>query len=162
MERPKLKLTVIILLALLNIFLLGLVVMQNAEAKAYKEENRTQAISYLESHGIRAEEGIIPWKSVLLDPPDDPARLLLEKVPAKGSTVTWEILPMRQPETLVVDFVRGLTARMETCTQIESIEEGYRSMEIGSRAILTPVWVITTDGGVYRMNCATGDLTKEE
>lgn len=162
MERAKLKLTVIILLALLNVLLLSLVLSQNLQSRTYEQDGRTQAQVYLNDRGIQAKEDVIPWESVFLDAKADPGKLLLEesRVP-QGTVSSWEILSARQPETLVVDFVRGLSDLGETCSRIVSIAEGYVDTGDGSRVILTPVWQISTDVGFYRLNCATGEVTRQ-
>lgn len=160
MERAKLKLTVIILLVLLNVFLLGLVLSQNLQSQRYEQEGRAQAMVYLNDHGIQAEEDVIPWESVFLDARADPSKLLLEESLHVQTLSSWEILSARRSETLVVDFVRGLSELGATCTRIDSISEGYRNTGGGSRVILTPMWEVTTDSGVYQLNCATGEVTK--
>lgn len=162
MERAKLKLTVIILLALLNVLLLSLVLSQNLQSRTYEQNGRTQALVYLNDRGIQAEEDVIPWESVFLDAKADPGKLMLEESPVPQGTVSsWEILSTRQPETLVVDFVRGLSDLGETCSRIASITEGYVDTGDGSRVILTPMWQISTDMGSYRLNCATGEVTRQ-
>ena len=79
MERAKLKLTVIILLALLNVLLLSLVLSQNLQSRTYEQDGRVQALVYLDDRGIQAEEDVIPWESVFLDAKADPGKLLLEE-----------------------------------------------------------------------------------
>ncbi len=160
MERAKLKLTVIILLALLNVFLLGLVLSQNMQSRTYEQDGRSQALVYLNDRGIRAAEAVIPWESVFLDTKADPTQLLMEdsQLP-QGTPSSLEILSARQPETLVVDFARGLSDLGETCSRIDAIAEGYVNTGEGSRVILTPVWRIATDAGSYQLNCATGEVT---
>ena len=56
MERTKLKLAVIILLAALNLCLLGVVVSQNRQTQRYEELGREQALLYLENRGIAVQE----------------------------------------------------------------------------------------------------------
>ena len=63
MERAKLKFTVIILLVILNVILLGIVINQRGQAKDYEQVGRTQALVYLEQHGISVAEDVIPWES---------------------------------------------------------------------------------------------------
>lgn len=164
MERGKLKLTVIILLALLNVFLLGLVLSQNLQSQTYEQDGRAQALVYLNDRGIQVEEDVIPWESVFQDAKADPRKLLFEasQVPQDGTVSSWEILSMRQPETLVVDFVRGLSYLSETCSHIESIAEGYVNTGGGDRVVLTPMWRVSTDSGIYQLNCTTGEVTKQE
>ena len=99
MERAKLKVTVIVLLAILNVILLGLVINQRSQAQVYEQTGRTQALAYLEQNGISTEEGVVPWESKLADPQVDPeqAEFLSDQV----TTDTWEIRAMRRPETLL-------------------------------------------------------------
>ena len=49
MERSKLKLTVIFLLVVLNLFLLGSVVLQHHQTQAYEATTRQQILLYLEN-----------------------------------------------------------------------------------------------------------------
>ena len=63
MERSKLKWGVILLLALLNVVLLGMMVQQDRESRAYAQAGRTQALVWLERRGITAREETIPWES---------------------------------------------------------------------------------------------------
>ena len=65
MERSRVKLTVIFLLIVLDLCLLGVVLYQNHNARAYEQLTRDQALLYLENHGIRADESVIPWESSL-------------------------------------------------------------------------------------------------
>ena len=158
MERAKLKFTVIVLLAVLNVILLGLVLNQRSQAQVYEEVGHTQALVYLDQHGITVEEDVIPWESQLKDSRLDPEQedFLVQQLP----TSTWEIQPMRKPETLLVDFVAGLSRLEVRCTRIASVTEGYVHTVEGERTIFTPVWTIVTDNGSFRLNCADGTLKK--
>lgn len=158
MERAKLKFTVIILLAVLNVILLGLVIHQRAQAQVYEEAGRIQALDYLTQNGITAEEETIPWASSLEDSRTDPARQ--ELLSELTETEAWEIQTMRQPETLLVDFVAGLSDMGVTCHRIASVTEGYVHTVQGDRTVFTPVWTIVTDNGSYRLDCASGELKK--
>ena len=158
MERAKLKFTVIVLLAVLNVILLGLVLDQRSQTQVYEQAGRTQATAYLEQNGISVEEDVIPWQSQLTDYRDDPD--LEELVTKQVTTETWEIQSMRQPETLLVDFVAGLKDLEVRCTRIASITEGYVQTVDGEKTVFTPVWTIVTDNGSYRLNCADGTLKK--
>ena len=158
MERTKLKFTVIVLLVILNIILLGIVISQRSQAQVYQEAGRTQALVYLEQHGISVRSDMIPWESALEDPrvESEKADLIASQI----TTETWEIQSMRRPETLLVDFVTGLDDLGVKCTRISSVTEGYTHTIEGERTVFTPVWTIITDNGSYRLNCADGTLKK--
>jgi regulatory protein YycI of two-component signal transduction system YycFG len=158
MERAKLKFTVIVLLVILNIILLGIVINQRSQAQVYEEAGQTQAMLYLDQHGISVKSDAIPWDSTLTDPRLDPekAAFISEQV----TTETWEIRPMRRPETLLVDFVTGLSQLGVKCSRIASITEGYVHTVEGERTVFTPVWTIITDNGSYRLDCADGTMKK--
>lgn len=156
MERAKLKFTVIILLAVLNVILLGLAMNQRSQTQVYEEAGRSQALLYLEQHGISVEEGLIPWESTLQSLDEDAQQMVSEL----AATDTWEVQSMRQPETLLVDFVTGLSDLGVTCTRIASISEGYVHTTQGDRTVFTPVWAIVTDNGSFRLDCAEGTLKK--
>ena len=158
MERAKLKFTVIVLLVILNIILLGVVISQRTQAQVYEEVGQIQALVYLEQHGISVEKETIPWESTLTDPRLDPekATFLSDQI----TTETWEIRTMRGPETLLVDFVTGLSQLDVKCSRIASITEGYVHTVEGKRTVFTPVWTIITDNGSYRLDCADGTLKK--
>ena len=63
MERTRLKLAVIFLLAALNVVLLGYVLLQAQQSRAYEDLTRRQAMTYLETHGVLLSESIIPWET---------------------------------------------------------------------------------------------------
>ena len=61
MERTRLKLAVIFLLAALNVVLLGYVLLQAQQSKDYEDLTRQQIMTYLTDHGIAVSETHIPW-----------------------------------------------------------------------------------------------------
>ena len=61
MERTRLKLAVIFLLAALNVVLLGYVLLQAKQSKDYEDLTRQQIMTYLTDHGIAVSETHIPW-----------------------------------------------------------------------------------------------------
>ena len=65
MERTRLKLAVIFLLAALNVVLLGYVLLQAQQSGAYEDLTRRQAMTYLETHGVLLSESIIPWETAV-------------------------------------------------------------------------------------------------
>lgn len=162
MERSKLKLAVIFLLAVLNLCLLGSVVIQNRQSRLYEDMARTEAVVYLKNNGIAVQEETIPWKSSLSLQSRKAAEQILDgsEVPEEGAVRTCEIQTQRQPETLVVDFVAGLSEAEASCTAISRITEGYQYSSEGTRAVLTPTWRIETDGGTFLLDCAAGELTQ--
>ena len=162
MERSKLKLAVIFLLAVLDLCLLGIVVWQNHSANRYESAAREQAMLYLENHGIRAKQETIPWKSAL----DVPVKKLPEHIlpetplPETGLGESFEVLAMRRPETLLVDFVREADRLKVRCTELRSVAEGYACAAQSGRVILTPIWVVDTDAGTCYLDCAEGTLER--
>lgn len=159
MERTKLKLAVIILLAALNLCLLGVVVSQNRQTQRYEELGREQALLYLENRGIAVQEETVPWESSLRETSKPSQDQLLDQKSSPPAGVTWEVQSMRQPETLLVDFAVGLEEIGTSCSEIRSITEGYTCASDETRAVFTPVWQIETDSGTYRLDCAAGTLT---
>lgn len=161
MERSKLKLAVIFLLAVLNLVLLGCVIVQHQQARSYEKLTQDQILVYLASNGITADGSSIPWQTSLTTQPEDLADQLLEgeELPDQGLPANCEVQPSRAPATLLMDFVRGLSDLGKNCTEIRSIQEGYQYSGEGDRAVLTPVWEIETDSGTFRLDCAGGVLT---
>lgn len=161
MERAKLKLAVIFILAALNLFLLGSVITDYSQSKAYEETAQTQILVYLENRGIRADPGVIPWETGLSPQAGDiPDQVFSDTpLPDQGLGETWEVQTMRQPVTLLMDFARGLESLGRSCTQILSIREGYTYLSAGGRDLLTPAWDVDTDAGTFRLDCAAGTLT---
>ena len=163
MERTKLKLTVIVLLAILNLCLLGVTLFQHHQASSYEKLARTQALAYLENHGVTAKERDIPWESSLTTEREELEDQILDpaQIPTGGLAMTCEIHAGRQPETLLVDFTNGLKDLQTTCTQINTVTEGYAYTSEGDRGILTPVWRVETDQGIFLLDCASGSLSYE-
>ena len=48
------------------------------------------------------------------------------------------VQPAREPATLLMDFVRGLSELGQTCETIHGIQEGYWYSGEEDRAVLTP------------------------
>lgn len=162
MERSKLKLTVIFLLAVLNLFLLGNVFLQYHQARSYEKTTREQVLIYLQHQGIQVDRETVPWQSALAQEAEEAASQLLpdQSLPAEGLPAHCEVQPARDAPTLLMDFVRGLSDLGATCTKIEAIREGYLYSGEGDRAVLTPVWEMETDGGTFHLDCAQGALTR--
>ena len=149
MERSKLKLTVIFLLVVLNLFLLGSVVLQHHQTQAYEATTRQQILLYLENHNVSVAEAVVPWETALSTQAEDLTGQLL-------------IQPARAAATLLMYVVQGLPALGVETVTIQSIEEGYRYSGEGDRAVLTPMWALTTDQGTFLLDCASGALTPME
>lgn len=162
MERSKLKLTVIFLLVVLDLCLTGVVIFQNHTARTYERLTQDQALTYLERSGVSADRSVIPWETSLEVPVKKlPDRVLSETpLPESGLGDRYEVETMRRPETLLADFVRGREQLGASCTAIEGITEGYRYAALAERAVLTPFWVVETDGGTFYLNCADGTLSQ--
>lgn len=162
MERTKLKLAVIVLLALLNLCLLAVVLLRHGQAQLYEQTGHEQALIYLEGQGISVSEAVVPWDSVLLKPGKDPTRLILtqDSLPAERLAGTWDVQPMAQPETLLVAFANELNRSGLSCHQITSITEGYTYTSQDDRAVLTPIWVLETDSGTFYLDGASRELTR--
>lgn len=160
MERSKLKLAVIFLLAMLDLCLLGIVIWQNHSAKSYESAALEQAMLYLENHGIQAERETIPWETTLDVPVKKLPEHILEEAPLPESGLgdSFEVLAMRRPETLLADFVRETVRLRVQCSELRSVTEGYACAAQSDRVILTPVWLMETDAGSYYLNCAEGTL----
>ena len=80
--------------------------------------------------------------------------------PAQGLPDNCEVQPAREPATLLMDFVRGLSELGQTCEMIHGIQEGYWYSGEEDRAVLTPMWEIETDQGTFLLDCAQGLLTR--
>ena len=162
MERSRLKLTVIFLLAVLDLCLLGIVAVQGHQTRSYERLTREQALTYLSRHGVRAGSSVIPWETGL----EGPVKGLEDRVlpetplPEAGLGDRYEIQVTRRPETLVADLVRGLDALGSPCSEILRVGEGYRYSSQGDRAVLTPVWKVETDDGTFYLDCAAGSLSR--
>ena len=162
MERSKVKLTVIFLLIVLDLCLLGIVAFQNHSARVYEQYTRDQALLFLENRGICASEETIPWETELEVPAKKiPEHILPETpLPATGLGESYEVRTMRRPETLLADFARGVDRISGSCTELTAVTEGYAYVAQADRAILTPVWVLETDGGTYYLDCYDGTLRR--
>ena len=111
MERSKLKLTVIFLLAVLNLFLLGNVFLQYHQARSYENTTREQVLIYLQNSGIAVDRETVPWQSGLDTELEKVSGQLLpdQSLPEEGLPAHCEIQPARDAATLLMDFVRGLS-----------------------------------------------------
>ena len=162
MERSRVKLTVIFLLIVLDLCLLGILLYQNHNTLAYEQLTRDQALLYLENHGIRTDESVIPWETGLEVPVKKLPEYVLPEtpLPETGLGENYEVRTMRRPETLTADFVRGVRQLGVRCTEIKAITEGYAFAAQTDRAVLTPVWVVETDGGTFYLDCSDGTLRR--
>ena len=161
MERSKLKLGVIFLLVVMNLFLLGSATLQHRQNILYRQAAVTEAMTYLGDHGVTVKRDMLPWTSAL---PDS-----LEKLrPADGQFLMGDAMPegesyliqnARRAETLAVALANGLTALGVTEITISSVSEGYRYD--GIARTLTPVWLVETDRGAFLLDCSQGTLTAE-
>lgn len=158
MERSKLKWGVILLLALLNAVLLGMMVQQDRESRAYAQAGRTQALVWLQNNGIEVQEGCIPWESGLASQGKGLEKQVLGGLPPEGLPEDCSIQNRREPETLLRDFVLELRRLGASCGRIQRITEGYWYSE--AERLLTPVWEIETDQGKYQLDGYTGELTQ--
>lgn len=163
MERSKLKLTVIFLLAVLNLFLLGNVFLQYHQARAYERTTREQVLIFLQRNGVTVAQTVVPWKHDLTTRAEDlPDQMLPDQtLPSQGLPNHIEIQSAREAATLLMDFVRGLGDLGQTCTEIRAIREGYQYNGEGERAVLTPMWQVETDNGTFLLDCAEGILRQE-
>ena len=95
MERSKLKLTVIFLLVVLNLFLLGSVVLQHHQTQAYEATTRQQILLYLENHNVSVAEEVVPWETALSTQAEDLTGQLLpqQALPEEGLPADCEIQP---------------------------------------------------------------------
>lgn len=160
MERSKLKLAVILLLALLNVVLLGMMLLQDGESRRYDQTGRTQALVWLENSGITVQEEVIPWESSLVTQGKRLDEQILAGAPQGGLPEDCRFQVSRRPETLLRDFVLELRRLGAQCHSIQRITEGYWYSE--AEKLLTPVWQIETDGGRYQLDGCTGVLVQVE
>lgn len=162
MERSKLKLTVIFLLVILDLCLLGIVVYQNHAARAYEQLTREQAMLYLSERGIRAAEDTIPWETTLEVPVKKLPEVILPDapLPETGLGESFEVRTMRRPATLAADLARGLGQLAPDCGEIRAVTEGYACAALADRVVLTPMWVVDTDAGLFYLDCADGTLRR--
>lgn len=161
MERARLKLAVIFLLAALNIVLLGCVLMQAHQTKEYQRLTCQQVMTYLQNHGIRVAEETIPWETdtepLTLD--ENSIQMGGTPLPEGGLPDNCEVETSRDAVTLLMDLVRGLSDLDVTEAEISAIQTGYRYTGEGDRGVLTPMWALETDTQRYYLNCATGEVT---
>lgn len=146
MERTKLKLTVILILAILDAVLLALVLVQDRQSAGYEEAGRAQAVRYLAQNGLTVAEDAVPWESAL--------------TPPKPDGVSWELRTSRGAETLLVDLVRGLDGLEPRPKEIRSITEEWSEVRQDDRGVLTPTWILETDVGLLTLDCATGTVSQ--
>lgn len=158
MERSKLKLAVILLLTLLNAALLGMMLQQSRESRAYDQIGRTQALVWLKNSGIEAQEWCIPWESRLTAQGKQLEGQILGGLPPEGLPEDCRVQSRREPETLLRDFVLELRRLGASCGRIQRITEGYWYSE--AERLLTPVWEIETDQGKYQLDGYTGTLVQ--
>ena len=162
MERTRLKLAVIFLLAALNVVLLGYVLLQAQQSRAYEDLTRRQAMTYLETHGVLLSESIIPWETDTTKIDLDTERtddFGGDPLPAEGLPENCEVEDSRKTVTLLLDLVRGLSDWNASDTEVQAIQTGYRYVGEGDRGVLTPMWKLETSGQSYYLNCATGEVT---
>lgn len=162
MERTRLKLAVIFLLAALNVVLLGYVLLQAQQSRAYEDLTRRQAMTYLETHGVLLSESIIPWETDTTKIDLDTERtddFGGDPIPAGGLPENCEVETARSAVTLLMELAGGLSDLGVSSATIQSIETGYRYAGEGDRGVLTPMWKLETSGQSYYLNCATGEVT---
>lgn len=161
MERAKLKLAVIFLLAALNIVLLGCVLMQAHETKEYERLARQQVMTYLQEHGISLSEEAVPWETdqtdIVLGEESD--AMGGDPLPEGGLPENCEVETARSAVTLLMELAVGLSDLGVSSATIQSIETGYRYAGEGDRGVITPMWKLETSGQSYYLNCATGEVT---
>lgn len=162
MERTRLKLAVIFLLAALNVVLLGYVLLQAQQSRAYEDLTRRQAMTYLETHGVLLSESIIPWETDTTKIDLDTERtddFGGDPIPEGGLPENCEVEDSRKTVTLLLDLVRGLSDWNASDTEVQAIQTGYRYVGEGDRGVLTPMWKLETSEQSYYLNCATGEVT---
>ena len=165
MERARMKLAVIFLLAALNAVLLGCVLVQAHQTKEYEALTRQQAMTYLKNHGVSISEAVIPWETDAMKIDLDAERtddFGGEPIPAGGLPENCEVESGREAVTLLLDLVRGLSDLGISNVEIQTIETGYHYAGEGDRGVLTPMWKLETAGQNYYLNCATGEITAAE
>ena len=161
MERTRLKLAVIFLLAALNVVLLGYVLLQAKQSKDYEDLTRQQIMTYLTDHGIALSETHIPWdedwRAVVLE--EESSNMGGDPLPEGGLPENCEVEDSRKTVTLLLDLVRGLSDWNASGAEVQAIQTGYRYAGEGDRGVLTPMWKLETSGQSYYLNCATGEVT---
>lgn len=162
MERSNVKLTVIFLLVVLNLFLLGSSLFQQAQSRSYENTTREQVMRYLDNRGVTVARSVVPWHSDLSIKRGELTKQLLpdQELPGGELPPHYEIQTARDAATLLMDFVQGLSDNGWSCRQIRAIQEGYQYSGEGERAVLTPMWQVETDGGDFLLNGAEGTLSR--
>lgn len=160
MERSKMKLAVIFLLAAVNLFLLGSVVLQRQQSQGYEAAVREQILIYLDKRNITVDPETIPWESALTAKMENLPDQLLDpaELPAEGLPAACEIQPALEAPALLVDFALAAEDAGLTPLVIQSIREGYQYSGEADRAVLTPMWELTTDRGTFLLSGAEGTL----
>lgn len=161
MERARLKLAVIFLLAALNIVLLGYVLLQAHQTKEYEALTHQQVLTYLNNHGIAVSETCIPWdedwRTVVLE--EASSNMGGDPLPEGGLPENCEVETARSAVTLLMELAVGLSDLGVSSATIQSIETGYRYAGEGDRGVLTPMWKLETSVQSYYLNGATGEVT---
>lgn len=63
--------------------------------------------------------------------------------------------------TALIDLFNGVTALGDVCNRIDAIEPGYvTAAALSGATVLTPVWRVTTDTGVYQLDAVSGEVTR--
>lgn len=165
MERARLKLAVIFLLAALNAVLLGCVLVQANQTKEYEQLTCQQAMTYLKNHGVSIAEAMIPWETDATKIDLDAERtddFGGDPIPTEGLPESCEVEDSRETVTLILDLVRGLSDLSASGVEVQTIQTGYRYAGEGGRGVLTPMWKLETVGQIYYLNCTTGEVTAAE
>lgn len=160
MERSKMKLAVIFLLAAVNLFLLGSVVLQRQQSQGYETTVREQILIYLDKRNITVDSETIPWESALTAERETLPDQLLDPadLPAEGLPAACEIQPALEAPALLMDFALAAEDAGLTPLVIQSIREGYQYSGEADRAVLAPMWELTTDRGTFLLSGAEGTL----
>ena len=159
MERIKLKRAVIFLLCITNLFLLGNALVQHRQNISYRQAAMTEAVTYLKNHGIEAEVMSIPWESALPDSAEEiraaeTIPIFGDPLPEKGDCA---LSFSYRPETMAVKLANGLNRMGIQTATIDTVEEGYRYDN--TTGVLTPMWKVKTDRGVFLLNGSDGTVT---
>ena len=119
-----------------------------------------QTLAYLSSRGIAVAAETIPWESGLSTEVQDlPAQLLDPgDLPAEGLPAACEIQPALEAPALLMDFALGAAEAGLPPLTIQAIREGYQYSGEADRAVLTPMWELTTDRGTFLLSGAEGTL----
>ncbi len=161
MERTRLKLAVIFLLAALNVVLLGYVLLQAQQSKDYEDLTRRQIDDLSDDHGIAALRNIIPWDDGLAGDRSGGGEQQHGGRSPPGGGSAGKLRGGDRPERRDAPHgaCRGLSDLGVSAATIQSIETGYRYAGEGDRGVLTPMWKLETSGQSYYLNCATGEVT---